>query len=206
MHLYPVNQLYEFTPRIEATTSKGHNPLSSVGALNEAEFVDMRLSPQRSRAGILFDTRLCADFEGSNAALLVLIGVGKMLWSNDDQARQQPWRARYGSLEPRVSTGADAPFPLWPPTGSDAWGQAATLPSVHGVETAGTPDYIVEFGRLLVSGLSAQIYIGQVDGLDNGVPDMGELADAEIIAGFPQWSSLMAVREHHTYPNLPVGG
>jgi hypothetical protein len=215
MRLYPVSQLYEFTPRVEATTSSGRNPLSSAGALTEAEFIDMRLSPQRSRAGILFDTRLCVDLKDSNAALVVVVGVAKILWSNDDRARQQPWRARYGSLEPRVSTGGETPLPIWSPTGrestwaldvSDASGPAATSPSPHGNEIDGSPDYILEFGPLFVSGLSAQIYIGRVDGLDDGIPDMGELPDTEIIAGFPQWSSLMAVHEHHTYPDPAVDG
>jgi hypothetical protein len=29
---------------------------------------------------------------------------------------------------------------------------------------------------------------------------MVELSDAELIAGFPQWSSVMDVREHYAYP------
>jgi hypothetical protein len=109
MKSYPVSHLYEVVPEVESTTPPGPNPLSSVGALNEAEFIDMRLSPQRSRVGLLIDTRFCEDF-------------------------------------------------------------------------------------------------GHVSGLDGAIPDMGELSDAEIITGFPQWSSVMEIREHYVYPDSIIGG
>lgn len=206
---YLVSELYEFTPEVVPRASPGQNPLSSVGALNEAELVDLRLSPQRSRAGILLDTRLCPDFPGANTALVVLIGVGKAAWSNDGWSRGRPWRARYGSMEPRMSAPGTTPFPSWAPSGGagtwalDASGAskqaAAALSDAEG-KIDGQTDYILDFGCLSISALSAQIYIGHIDGLDGAIPDMSELSDAGIIAGYPQWSSVMVVREHYVYP------
>lgn len=211
MNTYTINQLYEFTPYVEPTTSSGRNPLTIEGALNEAEFVDMRLSAQRSRAGILLDTRLCEDFEGSNTALIVLTGVGKVHWSNEDWTRQRPWHAEYASLSPRTSVWAKPPSPwatesrqaVWAVDASDAseqTGVGTSLSMSTTNEGSDLPEYILEFGSLSVSGLNARIYIGHIDGLDAAIPDMTELPDAEIIAGFPQWPSVMDVREHYVYP------
>jgi hypothetical protein len=182
------------------------------GALNEAEFIDMRLSPQRSRAGILYDIKWCQEFEGSNTALVVLTGVGNVLWSNDEQARQRPWRARYGDWNPTRSTSAGPPFPPWISSdmneglwAADAQGSptqtvAPLSPSTPGrARFDSRSDYILEFGQLSVTGHTAHIYIGHIEGLDGAPPDMGEFSDREIIAGFPQWSSMMAVHEHHKY-------
>ncbi|KZS67695.1 hypothetical protein A4G27_01815 [Mycobacterium kansasii] len=60
-------------------------------------------------------------------------------------------------------------------------------------------EYVLKFDWFSMSGLTARIYIGHVDGLDGAPPDMTELSDAEIIAGFPQWESVMEVREQYTY-------
>ncbi|WP_067946187.1 MULTISPECIES: hypothetical protein [unclassified Mycobacterium] len=201
MSLYPVSQLYEFTPEVEATTSSRRNPLVLVGALDEAEFIDMRLSPQRSRVGVLCAIQWCRDFEGSNAALVVLNGVGGVTWSNDDQVRQRPWHAQYGDWEPTRSARAGGPFPTRDAGNEDSWAvdaAGASLP-LEGSKRAEPPDYVLRFGRLTVSGQAARIYIGQIEGLGDTPPDMGELGDAEIIAGFPQWSSVMEVREYYTY-------
>jgi hypothetical protein len=62
---YSINELYEVAPDVALTTSSRPNPLIDNGALNEAEFIDMRLSPQPSRAGVIFDIRWC-DFANSN--------------------------------------------------------------------------------------------------------------------------------------------
>ena len=70
----------------------------------------------------------------------------------------------------------------------------------------GSSDYVLKFGSLTVSALRAQIYIGHVSGLDGAKPDMGELSDAEIITGFPQWSSVMEIRELYVYPDSIIGG
>ena len=69
-----------------------------------------------------------------------------------------------------------------------------TVPAVEKL-----PEYVLRFDWLSISGLSARIYIGHIDGLDGAPPDMTELPDAEIIAGFPQWSSVMDVREYYRY-------
>ena len=198
MSQYPVSQLYEFTPEVQPTSSSRRNPLVFVGALDEAEFIDMRLSPQRSRVGVLCAIQWCRDFEGSNAALAVLTGVGGVSWSNDDQSRQRPWHAQYGDWEPKRSAPGGAPFPPWNAAREDSWAvDAASSPA----EAVGPPtDYILQFGRLSVSSKAARIYIGHIEGLGDAPPDMGELPDAEIIAGFPQWSSVMEVREYYSYP------
>ncbi|OBF04186.1 hypothetical protein A5730_20465 [Mycobacterium sp. ACS4054] len=194
MSLHPVGQLYEFTPEVQPTFSR-RNPLVFVGALDEAEFIDMRLSPQRSRVGVLCAIQWCRDFAGSNVALVVLNGVGSVSWSNDDQWRQRPWHAQYGDWGPKRSAGA--PFPAWSAGNDDSWAVDASSPP----EPAGAaPGYLLQFGRLSVSGQAARIYIGHIEGLGEAPPDMGELSDAEIIAGFPQWSSVMEVREYYTYP------
>lgn len=113
MNFYPVSELYEFTPDVESKSSLHRNPLTITGALNDAEFIDMRLSPQRSRVGILCDIQWCCGFEGSNTALVVVTGVGNVVWSNDDAARQRPWHARYANWEPIGPAGAGPPFPQW---------------------------------------------------------------------------------------------
>jgi hypothetical protein len=211
MNSYSVSQLYEFTPEVAWEKALRRNPLVFVGALDEAEFIDMRLSPQRSRVGILCDIRWCRDFEGSNTALVVLTGVGNVSWSNDDQARQRPWHAQYGDWEPKRYAQVGPPFPPWIAGGGDTWALPAseTLTSPEAVGTPSIPEgtrdrglasYILDFGRVSVSGLAAQIYLGNIEGLDGAPPDMGELSDGEIVAGFPQWSSVMEVREHHMYP------
>jgi hypothetical protein len=180
------------------------NLLTEEGALNEAEFIDMRLSPQRSRAGVLLDVQ-GIGFEGSNTALVVLTGVGKAAWSNDE-TRQHPWYARRGDWTPTTSvwtkpsqqwtTGS----PLWANDAVDASQVVTAAPPINKPANNKLPEYILGFDSLTVSGLRAQIYLGHVDGLGEAPPDMTELSDAEIIAGFPQWSSIMNVREHYLYP------
>lgn len=199
MNPYPIQELYEFTPDVGLTASSRFNPLTAEGALNEAEFIDMRLSPQRSRTGVLFDVR-GIGFEGSNTALVVLTGVGKSVWSNDD-TRQHPWHARRGDWAPTTSVWTK-PAQSWT-VGSDLWAVDASHVAVAApaVENNKLPEYILDFGSLTVSGLTARIYLGHVEGLDEAPPDMTELADNEIIAGFPQWSSLMTVREHYVFPD-----
>ncbi|GAB4920399.1 MULTISPECIES: hypothetical protein [Mycobacterium avium complex (MAC)] len=210
MNFYPVSELYEFTPDVESKSSLHRNPLTITGALNDAEFIDMRLSPQRSRVGILCDIQWCCGFEGSNTALVVVTGVGNVVWSNDDAARQRPWHARYANWEPIGSAGAGPPFPQWNSSdedmraldASDSSRQGKGLnssASSAGLNPSGLAEYILKFGRLSVSGLGASIYIGHIEGIDGAPPDMGELSDAEIIAGFPQWSSIMEVRESYSY-------
>lgn len=200
MSSYLINELYEFTPDVGLRASSRLNPLVEDGALNEAEFIDMRLSPQRSRVGIIFDIQWC-HFEESNAALVVLTGVGKTAWSNDSIRRQRPWYSTRGYWTPTTSE--------WYPRASDgriAWAEDAVDPETAAALTAtpvveALPEHVLGFGGLSVSALSAQIYIGHIGGLDGAPPDMTELSDAEIIAGFPQWSSVMEVREHYKYPD-----
>ncbi|BBZ12618.1 hypothetical protein [Mycobacterium branderi] len=204
MSHYSINELYEFAPKVELRASSRLNPLTEEGALNEAEFIDMRLSPQRSRAGVLLDIR-GIGFEGSNTALLVLTGVGKAGWTSDD-TRQHPWYARRGDWTPTTSVWNKpaqpwtAGSPLWAHDAVDASHVATAAPPIDKPANNKLPEYIVGFGSLAVSALSAQIYLGHVDGLGEAPPDMTELSDAEIIAGFPQWSSIMEVREHYVYP------
>jgi hypothetical protein len=210
MKSYFVSQLYESTPKIDMGMSSERNPLAETGALNEAEFIDMRLTPQRSRVGIIFDTRLCGDFEGSNTALVVLIGTGKVSWTNNNRSRQYPWYAQYGSLSPRISGRSEAPSPASITDKNDIWALDALntadrvdapVSTSQGLENRPVPEYTLVFGSLSVSALHAQIYVGHIDGLDGAIPDMSELPDAEIIAGYPQWSSVMEVREHYIYPD-----
>jgi hypothetical protein len=77
--------------------------------------------------------------------------------------------------------------------GPGANASLSTMPTIKS-----SSEYILKFDCLSLSGLSAQIYIGHIDGLNSAPPDMTQLSDAEIIAGFPQWSSVMEVREHYT--------
>jgi hypothetical protein len=209
MNFYPVSHLYEFTP--EAKSGQRRNPLSHVGALDQAEFIDMRVSAQRSRAGILCDIQWCKDFEGSNTALVVLIGIEKLVWTNDDSKRQRSWHTQYGDWKPKTS-GSSKPAlrPASGDGGEDTWARDAAL-GPHDAEIASTADevaaqsrYVLEFGRLSVSALRAHLYVGHIQGLDGPPPDMGVLSDAEIIAGFPQWSSVLDVREHYVYPDPAV--
>lgn len=210
MNLYPVSHLYEFMPEVEVT-SRRPNPLGIVGALNDAEFIDMRISPQRSRAGILCDIKWCADFEGANTALVVLLGIGSIFWSNDEKSRQLPWHARYVTWEPQTATGNGLPStPLAVESAHDQW--ALDVPNIPQAAATVAPtsapaatedgereEYKLQLGRLSVSALGAALYIGHVDGLDGAPPDMTELGDAEIIVGYPQWSSIIKVREFYAY-------
>jgi hypothetical protein len=199
MGYHSINELYEFTPDVQLGVSKA-NPLLMPGALNEAEFIDLRLSPQRSRVGIIFDVKWC-DFDGSNTALVVLTSVGKISWANGEN-RQRPWYSTRGYWAPSTSE--------WhPPTAAEngqIWAKdlddpddavaPTILPTMHKL-----PEYILGFDWLSASGLSAQIYLGHIDGLDGATPDMSVLSDAEIIAGYPQWSSILEVREQYIYPD-----
>src|SRR5574337_1458132 len=199
MSSYSINELYEFTPDVELRASSRLNPLVEDSALNEVEFIDMRLSPQRSRVGIIFDIQWC-DFEGSNAALAVLTGVGKVAWSND-ASRQRPWYSTRGYWTPTTSEWC----PPTPSEGRVIWAEDAGVSDATALATRPAvkklSEYVLGFDWLSVSGLRAQIYIGHIDGLDGAPPDMTELSDTEIIAGFPQWSSVMEVREHYKYPD-----
>jgi hypothetical protein len=198
MSVYSINELYESTPDVGLTASSRVNPLIEQGALNEAEFIDMRLSPQRSRVGVIFDVRWC-DFERSNAALVVLTGVGRVTWSND-ASRQHPWYSTRGYWTPTTSEFS----PPVTPESRDRWAKDVDRPETASylktVPALKLPEYILGFDWLSLSGLAARIYIGHIDGLDGTPPDMTELSDAKIIAGFPQWSSVMEVREHYTHP------
>jgi hypothetical protein len=220
MKSYPIKELYEFTPDIGAVPSERDNPLTRNGSLNAAEFIDMRLSIQRSRVGIIFDIRQL-PFEGSNTALLVLTGIGNAHWNND--WKQQPWTTRQGNWEPTTSLRAklssppeiaqevtaqggwalDAPEALTTiPTESTA---PQHIPKDHPIpEPTLIPEYTLTrtgiWDRLAISGLSAEMYVGHVDGMDGPPPAMRADADAAIIAGFPQWSSVMTVNEHYYYP------
>ena len=47
--------------------------------------------------------------------------------------------------------------------------------------------YELAFGQLSASGVTAQIYVGHIRGLDGALPDTNELSDDGIINEFPQW-------------------
>lgn len=100
MKSYSIRELYEFTPDVESGSFERLNPLNEKGSLNAAEFIDMRLSTQRSRVGIIFDIR-GLSFGDSNTALLVLTGVGNARW--DNERREHSWTARRGNWEPTTS-------------------------------------------------------------------------------------------------------
>jgi hypothetical protein len=198
MSSHSISELYEFTPETKVEGA-GLNPLATQGSLDEAEFIDLRLSPQRSRVGIIFDVQWCY-FQGSNVALVVLNGVGRISWSNDEN-RLHPWFSTRGYWKPETSKWS----PPVAPENRQVWAQDAdssekaaastTLPVIDKLS-----EYVLKFDWLSVSGLTANIYLGHVDGLDGAPPDMSQSSDAEIIAGYPQWSSVMEVREHYVYP------
>lgn len=228
MNSYSIKELYQFTPDVESKSSGRLNPLTEKGSLNAAEFVEMRISTQRSRVGIIFDIR-GLSFEGSNTALLVLTGVEKARWDND--RTQHPWTARRGNWEPTASVRTKPPS-AWEVAAQGGWAlDAAEAPTATAADTT-TPEYTSQEGpmsapadspmpppkseghlipdytldrtgtwdRLTASGLRAEIYIGHVEGMDGPPPDMEEEPDSAIIAGFPQWSSVMTVHEHYSYP------
>ncbi|MHA7650477.1 hypothetical protein ACX9NE_13675 [Mycobacterium sp. ML4] len=199
MRSYAISQLYEYTPDIDFKISSNLNPLIEQGALDEAELIDVRVSPQRSRAGAIFDIRWCG-FTGSNVALVVMTGVGKVAWANDVTSRQKDWYSTRGYWAPSTSENSRRP------TGDydQLWAADADSPEAVTSETI-TPvgerlqEYVLGFDWLSLSGLAARMYIGYAPGLGDAPPDMTELSDAEIIAGYPQWSSGMEVREYYTY-------
>jgi hypothetical protein len=207
MTRYSINELYVFTPEVGSSTFQRPNPLTEKGALNAAEFVDMQIAAQRSRVGIIFDIR-GLSFDGSNTALLVLTGVGNVSWDNET-SEQSNWTARPGNWEPSTS---QRPKP-GPRIKDPGWARDAPLTPVTAVDNT-TPQLksaesmLTEFtlsraglwDGLTVSGLQVEMYIGHVEGMDDSPPDMGGEPDAAIIAGFPQWSSVMTVREHYRYP------
>ena len=176
MNSYSIDDLYAFTPEVETDSFERLNPLTDNGSLTEAEIVDVRLSAQRSRVGIIVDLRSALYFAAPNAALVVLTGVTDVSWHNRDSHVWGPhsWGAFYASWEP-TATAADY-----------------TL-KVPGITVGAI---------LTVSAASVQMYVGKIAELhdDRPVPNMSEEADADIIAGFPQWSSEMAVHEHYRYP------
>ncbi|MCV7005597.1 MULTISPECIES: hypothetical protein [Mycobacterium] len=199
MSAYSIAELYDSTPAVESDVSSTRNPLIEQGALDEAELIDVRLSPQRSRAGAIFDIRWCG-FTGSNVALVVIKGVGKVAWANDVTSRQKDWYSTRGYWAPstsensRRSTGD--PDPLW---AADADSPEAVTSETITPPAERLQEYVLGFDWLSLSGLAARMYIGYAPGLGDAPPDMTELSDAEIIAGYPQWSSAMEVREYYTY-------
>lgn len=105
---------------------------------------------------------------------MVLTGVGNVSWHNRDGH-------------------------LW---GAHSWGGCPVdwEPTITAEEyTLRIPG--IMFGALTVSATRAEIYVGNIEELDGQqIPDMTEESDAAIIAGFPQWSSVMTIREHYRYP------
>jgi hypothetical protein len=196
---YAISRLYEYTPDIGSETSSNSNPLITQGALDEAELIDVRLSPQRSRAGVIFDIRWCG-FTGSNVALVVMTGVGKFTWSNDVSTRQKDWYSTRGSWTPSTTGHPRPPAgdsdQIW---AADANSAEASNSRAITSRAEGLQEYVLGFDWLSLSGLAARMYIGYAPGLGDAPPDMTELSDAEIIAGYPQWSSAMEVREYYTY-------
>lgn len=197
-----INELYEFAPEFFPGPDSLRNPLTEFGALGESEFIDLRLSAQRSRVGVIIDVR-GLGFGMSNTALLVLSGVGNIAWFNND--RQLPWQARRGGWEPATAVWTQRAAERITNAGqwaSDAqnFDDDAAASVAHEAAKDEVPEYVLRFESLTVSCLSAQIYLGQVNGMDGPPPDMGEMSDRELIAGFPQWSSIMAVHQHHKFP------
>ena len=234
MNSHPIKELYEFTPHIESGPSDRPNPLTTKGSLNGAEFIDIRLSTQRSRVGIIFDIR-GLTFEGSNTALLVLTGVGNASWSAEKGPHS--WAARPGDWQPTTALRPNPPPPLW--AGGKEWAQTGGLwamdaAGLSSATAAGTPtsDHvsnastippaadsalpqrvpedktIAEYtltrmgssDSLTVSAHHAELYVGHVEGMDVPRPGMCDESDASVIVGFPQWSSVIVVREHYSYP------
>jgi hypothetical protein len=172
MNSYSMNELYDFAPDVEPGSFERLNPLTTHGSLLESELIDVRVSAQRSRAGIIFDLRSSLYFAGPTTALVVLIGTGNISWDNDGYRRCRPWGARYSDWEP------------------------ITAAEEYTLEIPG-----IMSGPLTVSAIRAEMYVGTVEELDGRAPpNMGEEPDAAIIAGFPQWSSVMTVNEHYRYP------
>lgn len=171
-----INQLYESMPEVETDSFERLNPLTDNGSLTEAEIVDVRLSAQCSRAGIIVDLRSSLHFVGPNVALVVLTGVSKVSWGNRDSHLWGPnsWGPFYASWEP---TAAGSEYTL-------------EIPGI----TVGAV--------LTVSATGAQMYVGNIEELydDSPIPDMSKESDAVIIAGYPRWLSVMTVREHYRYP------
>lgn len=178
MDSYSINHLYEFTPDVGVTASDQQNPLTEVGSLDEAELVDIRLSAQRARLGMLFDLRGSLGFSEPNTALVVLTGVASARW-DDSQGRRggiRDWTARWGD---------------WVPTVAD---------ETYTIRTGGMSHMVT------VTAARARMYLGTVEGLDDrAIPDMTAEPDAEIIAGFPQWSSVLFVTERYCYPGFSRG-
>lgn len=69
-----------------------------------------------------------------------------------------------------------------------------TLMSEYTLDRAGIWD------RLIVSALRAEMYVGHVEGMDSPPPNATEEPNAIITANLPQWSSVMTVHEHYSYP------
>ncbi|WIM88559.1 hypothetical protein PT015_03415 [Candidatus Mycobacterium wuenschmannii] len=176
MGSYSIDQLYHFTPDVASRQTDQANPLIESDSLNEAELVDIRLSAQRGRVGLLLDLRGALGFPEYNTALAVLTGVASVDWSDDGgrQLGSTDWKARWGDWEPRFSDGA------------------YTLRTAGGTHAA------------TIVAARAELYLGNVDALGDGpIPDFTTDSVADIIAGFPQWSSTMLVAEHHQYPGRP---
>lgn len=205
MNDYYVGQLYETTPKFGFASGQ-KDPEFYIEALDESECIDVRISLQRSRAGMLLDTRFCGGLRGANAALVVLTGVGQVSWQNDGELREHPWHARYGKLSLEKSAWVKAGTTLATARDDHLWAldvdnpatalSAGAVSATPGQKHQQMPEYVVTFGSLLVSALRVLIYVGHIDDLDSAPPDMTELSDEHIIAGFAQWSSVMSVHQY----------
>jgi transcription elongation factor Elf1 len=170
MDSYSINELYACTPEVEKGPLERLNPLTTEDSMNEAELVSVRLSAQHSRVGILLYGSL--HFRGVNTALVVLTDVRNLRWRNHENHRWSPrtWGECYTAWEPSTAAGL----------------YTLRIPCL---------------GHVSVSASRAQMYVGTIEELDERpYPDMSEESDAAIIAGFPQWSSVMTIHEHYHYP------
>src|SRR5262245_35483636 len=84
MNSYSIDDLYAFTPTVEPSSFERLNPLTETGSLDEAELIDVRLSAQRLRGGMILDLGPSLCFRGPNTALVVLTSVGKVSWDTSD--------------------------------------------------------------------------------------------------------------------------
>jgi hypothetical protein len=69
------------------------NPLRDVGALDEAQLLDIQIDAVRSTAWVLFDCRGALQIRKGNTAVLAVRGLKRVSWSENTPTKFTPWYA-----------------------------------------------------------------------------------------------------------------
>ena len=154
-----IEELLRDAGRREFAAVPEADALTDEDALQEAYLVNMRVDVVSGQAWLLFDCRGALQIEMGNTAVLVVRGLRSVSWDGEKYRQHRTQRS----------------IVAWSPSSSgDGWQvEAGTEPS----------------GRLVLAGVEAEFFVGDVPGGDDPPPNFIDATDEELRAGLPDWSS-----------------